>query len=83
MYPLAVTYVFNTPHCPFYRCLLQSWKPFPSSYGYAVKQLGLPDSKVLMVASHPWDIAGAMQVSAAWIWTVLMGNNGLALLVLD
>jgi FMN phosphatase YigB (HAD superfamily) len=42
--------------------VLQAWKPFPASYGYAVKQLGLPDDKVLMVASHPWDIAGAMQV---------------------
>jgi len=40
----------------------QTWKPFPSSYSYAVKQLGVPDDKVLMVASHPWDIAGAMQV---------------------
>lgn len=42
----------------------QSWKPFPSSYSYAVKQLGVGDKdKVLMVASHPWDIAGAMQVT--------------------
>lgn len=41
---------------------MQAWKPFPSSYGYAIKQLGLPADKVVMVASHPWDIAGAMQV---------------------
>lgn len=40
----------------------QAWKPFPSSYGYAVKRLGVAADKVVMVASHPWDIAGAMQV---------------------
>ena len=40
----------------------QAWKPFGSSYSYAVKQLGVAEDKVLMVASHPWDVAGAMQV---------------------
>lgn len=44
--------------------MAQAWKPFAASYGYAVKQLGVPEDKVLMVASHPWDIAGAMQVRA-------------------
>jgi hypothetical protein len=40
----------------------QVWKPFSSSYQYAVKQLGVSAERVCMVASHPWDIAGAMQV---------------------
>lgn len=48
--------------------MAQAWKPFPASYGYAVKQLGLPDDKVLMVASHPWDIAGAMQAGLRGVY---------------
>ncbi|KAF6255546.1 HAD-like domain-containing protein [Scenedesmus sp. NREL 46B-D3] len=40
----------------------EAWKPFSSSYQYAVKQLGVSAERVCMVASHPWDIAGAMQV---------------------
>jgi HAD superfamily hydrolase (TIGR01493 family) len=43
----------------------QVWKPFSSSYQYAVKQLGVSAERVCMVASHPWDIAGAMQVPPA------------------
>jgi 2-haloacid dehalogenase len=51
--------------CPV-PCVPQAWKPFSSSYGYAVKQLGVAADKVVMVASHPWDIAGAMQVGALY-----------------
>ena len=33
----------------------------PSSYQYAVKQLGLSPGEVMMIATHPWDLYGAMQ----------------------
>lgn len=50
----------------------QSWKPFPSSYQFAVKQLGVSADRVCMVASHPWDIAGAMQV---WLAVLIMTDE--------
>eukprot|EP00879_Flechtneria_rotunda_P004175 GHRR01004423.1.p1 GENE.GHRR01004423.1~~GHRR01004423.1.p1 ORF type:complete len:293 (+),score=106.72 GHRR01004423.1:569-1447(+) len=46
----------------------QAWKPFQSSYIYAVKQLGVSEDRVLMVASHPWDIAGAMQAGLRGVY---------------
>ena len=39
----------------------KAWKPSPDAYAFACTALGLPPSEVLMVASHPWDIHGAMQ----------------------
>eukprot|EP00879_Flechtneria_rotunda_P016779 GHRR01017562.1.p1 GENE.GHRR01017562.1~~GHRR01017562.1.p1 ORF type:complete len:115 (+),score=34.80 GHRR01017562.1:1250-1594(+) len=48
--------------------LAQAWKPFQSSYIYAVKQLGVSEDRVLMVASHPWDIAGAMQAGLRGVY---------------
>lgn len=46
----------------------ESWKPFPSSYQFAVKQLGVSADRVCMVASHPWDIAGAMQAGLRGVY---------------
>ena len=35
-------------------------KPSAAAYQYAAKQLGIKTSEILMVAAHPWDIAGAL-----------------------
>lgn len=40
-----------------------AWKPSPSSYAHAVRELGLRPEEVMLVASHPWDVFGALQAS--------------------
>ncbi|EFN50965.1 hypothetical protein CHLNCDRAFT_28513 [Chlorella variabilis] len=57
-----------------FSCLLDvgmagAWKPAPQSYAWAVEQLGLAPGQVMMVASHPWDIYGALQagLQAAYV----------------
>lgn len=38
-----------------------AWKPAPASYAFAAQRLGLAPEQIMMVASHPWDVQGAMQ----------------------
>ncbi|KAL4421285.1 hypothetical protein ABPG75_010576 [Micractinium tetrahymenae] len=42
--------------------MAQAWKPARESYAFACERLGLRPEQVMMVASHPWDIQGALQV---------------------
>ncbi|MCP9199060.1 haloacid dehalogenase type II [Gramella sp. GC03-9] len=37
----------------------KKYKPHPHSYKYILEKVDLPANKVLMVAAHGWDIAGA------------------------
>lgn len=47
----------------------QTWKPFASSYRYAVSKLGVDAAEeVVMVASHHWDVAGAMQAGLRGVY---------------
>src|SRR6202000_2545144 len=39
-------------------------KPAPEAYAYVEKQLGVPASRMFMIASHTWDTLGA--VAAGW-----------------
>lgn len=49
--------------------MAQAWKPARQSYAFACGQLGLRPEQVMMVASHPWDIQGALQagLQAAYV----------------
>ncbi|WP_088319221.1 haloacid dehalogenase type II [Kineosporia sp. R_H_3] len=45
------------------------WKPAAGAYRYAVAELGVAPSDLLMVAVHPWDLHGAAAagLSTAWV----------------
>ena len=45
------------------------WKPAAAAYHYAASRLGVPPTRLLMVAVHPWDLHGAAAagLSTAWI----------------
>jgi 2-haloacid dehalogenase len=47
----------------------RAWKPAAAAYRYALDQLGARPEETLLVAVHPWDIAGARQAGlpAAWL----------------
>ena len=38
---------------------VQSFKPHPSVYAYALAQIGADPADVTLIATHPWDLAGA------------------------
>lgn len=40
---------------------VQTFKPAPGAYRYAIEQLGLDPARTLFVASHPWDLRAAAQ----------------------
>ncbi|KIY95551.1 2-haloacid dehalogenase [Monoraphidium neglectum] len=40
--------------------MAQAFKPDPRVYRFAASQLGLSPGQCMMVASHPWDINGAL-----------------------
>ena len=46
-----------------------AWKPAPAAYRYAAERCGTAPEKMLLVASHPWDIDGAKRAGlhAAWL----------------
>ena len=45
------------------------WKPAPGSYAYAARECGVDPAQLLLVAVHPWDVAGALraELSACWL----------------
>ncbi|MCW6006564.1 haloacid dehalogenase type II [Micromonospora sp. CPCC 205371] len=55
------------------RCLsvdaIRRWKPAPEPYQYAATELGIDPYRLALVASHPWDCAGAHQAGlrAGWV----------------
>jgi 2-haloacid dehalogenase len=46
-----------------------TFKPHPGVYAYALSQLGDDYSRVAMIATHPWDLAGAAHggVRTGWV----------------
>lgn len=55
---------------------VKKYKPAPESYQYAAQQLGKPLEKMIMVAAHGWDIAGAAQ---AGMLTAFISRTGQSL----
>jgi 2-haloacid dehalogenase len=49
---------------------VRRWKPAPEPYRHAAEDLGLPPASLVLVASHPWDCAGARAAGlrSAWVW---------------
>lgn len=47
---------------------VESFKPHPSVYLYALEQLGAGPSDVTLIATHPWDLAGAARAGIATAW---------------
>ncbi|MDT0466588.1 haloacid dehalogenase type II [Streptomyces gibsoniae] len=45
------------------------WKPAPEAYAYALRTVGVPAERAMLVAVHPWDIDGAGRagLSTAWL----------------
>lgn len=39
---------------------VRRYKPAREAYEYAARELGVPTSRILLVAAHGWDVAGAM-----------------------
>ena len=48
---------------------VRRWKPAPEPYLYAAEELGVAPSRLALVASHPWDCAGAHHAGlrAGWV----------------
>jgi 2-haloacid dehalogenase len=46
------------------------WKPAPEPYRYAATELGIDSASLVLVATHPWDCAGAHAAGlrSAWVW---------------
>jgi 2-haloacid dehalogenase len=46
-----------------------SFKPHPSVYSYALAQLRCESRNVTLIATHPWDLAGAAHagITTAWV----------------
>jgi 2-haloacid dehalogenase len=40
---------------------VQTFKPAPAAYRYAIEQLGVDPARTLFVAAHPWDLRAAAQ----------------------
>lgn len=44
------------------------WKPAPSAYAHALERTGVPAGRAMLVAVHPWDIAGARHAGLRTAW---------------
>lgn len=47
---------------------VRRWKPAPEPYLWAATELGVQPSHVALVASHPWDCAGAQGAGLVSAW---------------
>lgn len=58
----AITHVISVHELAMY-------KPHPSVYALAERDLGLPPERMLFVSSNPWDVAGARSfgLPVAWV----------------
>lgn len=45
-----------------------AFKPHPSTYAYAARELGTPPAKVTMIAAHAWDVTGAAEAGMRTAW---------------
>lgn len=48
---------------------VRSFKPHPDVYAYALRELGADPADVTLIATHPWDLAGAASagITTAWV----------------
>lgn len=48
---------------------VSSFKPHPSVYAHALRELDLTGEQVTLIATHPWDLAGAKSsgIRTAWV----------------
>jgi 2-haloacid dehalogenase len=48
---------------------VSSFKPHPSVYAYALRELNAGADEVTLIATHPWDLAGAAGagIRTAWV----------------
>lgn len=44
------------------------WKPAPSTYAWALDQVGATAQEALLVAAHPWDVDGAARAGLTTAW---------------
>lgn len=44
------------------------WKPHPQAYRYVVERTGVRPEQAVLVAVHPWDVAGAQRAGLAGAW---------------
>jgi 2-haloacid dehalogenase len=49
---------------------VRRWKPAAEPYRYGAAELGMEPASLVLVATHPWDCAGAHAAGlrAAWVW---------------
>lgn len=48
---------------------VETFKPHPEVYRMACRELGLEPERIVLVSSHPWDLAGAVSfgLQGAWV----------------
>ncbi|MGH8894308.1 MAG: HAD family hydrolase [Actinomycetes bacterium] len=44
------------------------WKPAADAYQYAARVTGEPPGRLTLVASHPWDVDGAVRAGLGGAW---------------
>lgn len=45
-----------------------AWKPAPAAYDFAARSCAVPPDRLMLVASHPWDIDGAARAGLRTAW---------------
>lgn len=45
-----------------------AWKPAPAAYEHALAVTGVPAAEAMLVAVHPWDLAGAQAAGLRTAW---------------
>ncbi|WP_298461087.1 haloacid dehalogenase type II [uncultured Cellulomonas sp.] len=51
------------------------WKPAADAYAYAAEVCGVDVADLVLVAVHPWDVAGAVRAGAAGAWVNRSGSE--------
>ncbi len=51
------------------------WKPHPAPYEYALRTAGVSADVAVMVAVHPWDLAGAAAAGLGTAWIDRRGDS--------
>lgn len=45
-----------------------AWKPAQRAYAHALAETGVPADRAMLVAAHPWDVAGARHAGLRTAW---------------
>ncbi len=54
---------------------VRTFKPDPAVYAHAVKTLGLAAREIVLISSHPWDLAGATLARFQTLWVNRTGEK--------